>query len=910
MLDRVRAPGPGRAPVPVRRLRPPSELVDRDPELETLGQAWADALAGRARVVVVEAEAGMGKSALLEDFVGQLDDRAVHWLRCDEFERDIAFAGAERLLGGRIRLVGCSEVEVGRRLLAWFGESQRRTGALVLAVDDAQWLDLPSARSLAFALRRLRADRVLALVARRDGADRLGRVLTEDPAATSVVRLAPLNADAVTRLARRLRDWDLPGSSAGELVDRTHGVPLLVAEAIRGAARPDELVGGRRVSWTVTAMAARMLAQLDPATRALVEAAAVLAEPADVVVLGRLAEIDDPSVALASGLSAGLIRIDDDGAAACAHDLLQDAIYRAIPLPRRRALHRRAVELTLGDRRLGHLAAACDQPDPDLVVALIDAAVQARRQRRYALAAAHRLRARAVCGDPELRNQLLLEAILDRVSAQDLAGADELAPLVDPSAGGALRPLALGLLARESGRVQPARHLLREALDRALADQDAELSAAAGVAQAVLDVRLNEGRAAVDSAGWALDSADPELAADARTNQALAWWQRGEFEQALAVLDGATSPAADAPWDADIIAVRGVVGLYAGQWPEALADFDAAVALDPVWRPSTNHCQSRVLRAKTRQLLGDWDGAAVDCAVARTLAKTGAQVWNIPLAYGQSIDVPAWRGQFETAADYLAEVDASLRVLTQAQVLDVVVDHRLTLAMARDEPDAVIDLLTPLWPTGYLDRVGIIRVHRWSQQCWIVAHLERGDLAEAERALDRYRATLERWPGGIVPHRLGWLQGRLAEARGEPIAARDHYASDLLSPETRRTPYQLAEVLLALGRLERVLGNRREALDHLGQAREIFARLRAAPAETRCTAELAACGLQVTLSDPLRLTPREEDVASLVARGYTNKEVAAELFLTPKTVEFHLGKIYAKLGIRTRGELRRLRTGR
>lgn len=74
--------------------------------------------------------------------------------------------------------------------------------------------------------------------------------------------------------------------------------------------------------------------------------------------------------------------------------------------------------------------------------------------------------------------------------------------------------------------------------------------------------------------------------------------------------------------------------------------------------------------------------------------------------------------------------------------------------------------------------------------------------------------------------------------------------------------------------------------------------------------ELAACGLQATLGDPLRLTPREEDVVSLVARGYTNKEVAAELYLTPKTVEFHLRKIYAKLGIRTRGELRRLRMGR
>lgn len=512
-----------------------------------------------------------------------------------------------------------------------------------------------------------------------------------------------------------------------------------------------------------------------------------------------------------------------------------------------------------------------------------------------------------MCADPSRRDQLLLEALVDRVCAQDLVGAEELVARADGGEGGALRSLALGLLARESGQIAAARRLLREALEAAIADQDEALCARAGLAQAVLAVRLNEGEAAVRAVAWAEDARDPEVAADARTNKALGLWQLGEHERAIAVLDEALSPAGDAAWDADLLAVRAMVRQYLGQLPEALTDYDAAVALDPVWRPSTNHSRTRVLRSKTRMLLGDWDGAAVDAAAARALAQAAAQAWSIPLAYAVSADVPAWRGQFDVAAEYLAEADAALRVLRPPQVLDFVVDHRLALATSRGDHGAVIDLLTPLLRTDYLDRVGIIRAHRWPYQCWIGTQIALGDLAGAERALTGYERALDRWPGGAVPPRLGWLRGRLAEARGEPLLARDHYLSDLRCAQSSRTPYAYGELLLAVGHLERVLGNRREALDQLTRAQRIFVSLRATPAENRCTAELRASGLRASLANPLTLTPREEDVVSLVARGYTNKEVAAELYLTAKTVEYHLGNVFAKLGLSSRRELRRLR---
>jgi len=119
-------------------------------------------------------------------------------------------------------------------------------------------------------------------------------------------------------------------------------------------------------------------------------------------------------------------------------------------------------------------------------------------------------------------------------------------------------------------------------------------------------------------------------------------------------------------------------------------------------------------------------------------------------------------------------------------------------------------------------------------------------------------------------------------------------------------PLLHGQVLHTAGRLERSLGHRREAIDHLQGAHAIFHRLRAAPYESRCADDLASCGLTSSSSGPMRLSEREQDVVALVERGLTNKEVAAELFVTAKTVEYHLGNVYAKLGIASRRELRRL----
>ena len=880
-------------------------LVGRDVELRALYGALTRARQGRAQVVVVEGEPGIGKSALLGTFVQGARLTGVRWLRCDEFAAGHAYGAADRLVGGE-PLSGRSPVAAGRRVLGWFGERQdEEADVAVLVVDDAQWLDQASANALQFAVRRLRADRVLILVGRRAVPAAVGDLQADDPEATTLLRPARLDGASVCALARRVRGWDLGPELGDEVVTRTGGLPLFVTAVVRGAVDRDQLVSGTALPASAATAVGRLLESLEPPARRLVEATAVLAEPTSLVVLGQVAEVADPSAALTSAAVSGLVISDEHGDVACAHDLLSAAVRYGLSPARRRELHLRSATWTTGDRRLAHRTAASDRPNPLLVKELLAAAESARATLRYGTAAEHRLRAREVSPDVSERERLLVDALVEQVEAQELDRARELAPLVRRGPASSRRSLALGLLAAESGEVGSARTLLQESLDLASGAGDDMAATRAALAGAVLEVRLGDGVAALKLLDHAGGGSDPEIATDVLTTTGIALWLVGDPDRALSLLGSYAPTWAGTPWEADLLGVRGMVSLYAGRLPEALRDLDAAVSLLHLWRPSTNQSRIFALRSTTRFHVGDWDGAAVDAAAARALAEGPTQLWSAALALAVSVDVPAHRGRWEVAEDYLS------RALTAtppvAQVSDVVASHAAGAALAREDYAEVLEVLDPLWSDAFLERRSR---HGWLGpliEARIVACAAVGRLTDAAEDLDRYEALVVRWPGGVTPPRMGWLRGMLAEARRKPRAARASYDSDLADQTMARYPFERAQVLLASGRLERMLGNRRLAIDRLTQARDVFARLRAQPYLERCTRELAACGLPSHLADPLALTTREDDVVALVLRGYSNKEVAAELFLTTRTVEYHLRNVYAKLGVSSRHELRRRR---
>jgi DNA-binding CsgD family transcriptional regulator len=829
------------------------------------------------------------------------------WVRCEEFEQAMELGLVAILLGDR-DLGTCSQVEAGRRLLARLSELQSADRVGIVVVDDAQWMDRSSAQALRFALRRTRVDRILFLLARRPGARGATDRWTADPSATTLITPGPLGPEAVGELAQRLRGWRLSPRQADALARRTEGVPLLVGAFLRGAPSPTALVEGAEVPATVAEAASRLLAGVDEGARRLVEASAVVAEPIELLILGRIAQVSEAGRAATEGAAAGLLRLGGGELVDSAHALLRDAVYAAISVDDRRRLHARAAEETSGDRRLAHRAAATAQPDPELVEALLAAADLARESLRFGRAATLRLRARSVCGDVDRRDALLLEAVLGFVEAEELDRAETWAVRARQAPPSALRSLALGLLAREQGRVGEATTLLWDARRRARTDGDLVMQDRADLAAAVLHVRLNDSGPALDILRGSPAADDPELTTDLLTTRGIAQWQAGTAEQALVLLQAAPTTPEAAPWHADLVAVRGMVQLYAGNLAAALADLDTAVAQTHLWRPSTNQTRTFVLRSSTRMFLGDWDGAAVDAAAARALAEASPESWSLALTSAVSAEVPTQRGQWDVAAGHLERARTALTTLPTEPVDDAVAYHEMTLALARDDPEEVQRVLWTRRSEEYLVRLAALRSYRWILPGWIAACLRLGQLAAAELELARYVTLLRRWPGGPAPGRLGWLRGRLAEARGDPLTARSSYAEDLADPRTATVPFVHAQLLYASGRLERAVGNRRVAVDRLAAARGLFLELGAVPDVERCREALGDAGLRSSVADPLSLTAREEDVAALVGRGHTNKEVAAELFLTDKTVEHHLHHVYRKLGITTRQELRRLRS--
>jgi DNA-binding CsgD family transcriptional regulator len=480
----------------------------------------------------------------------------------------------------------------------------------------------------------------------------------------------------------------------------------------------------------------------------------------------------------------------------------------------------------------------------------------------------------------------------------------------------AAKDYAFGLLAIEDSDVPVAKQLLGRAAEQAARSGHRDLQARADLALAELQLSLNEADDAISTTADATDISDDELVHDLRSHRAMALWQRGDLAAALHLLADAPSSLPTTSWQPDMLAVRGMVRTLTGELDRALADLDAALSSPGLWRRSSNFSRALIFRANTRYYVGDWDGAAVDASAARAVADGQVQAWTAPMANAVSSHVPANRGQRELAADRLERAREVLRAVHSTPVLGAVIAGEVMLATTFEDWDTVQRTLTPLRNEMVMARLGPTRMFRWVMTSWVVACLRLGDHVRAADAVVEYEATLARWPGGPIPARLEWLKGQLAEARDDPDAAHRHYLAELADPVLVSTPFLHAQVLHTAGHLNRVTGHRRDAIEKVSLAQRIFLGLRAAPYAERCSAELAACGLPAKASengasgsDRLTLTEREEDVVALVARGYTNREIAAELFVTAKTVEYHLGNVFAKLGLRSRRELRRARAG-
>ncbi len=299
-------------------------------------------------------------------------------------------------------------------------------------------------------------------------------------------------------------------------------------------------------------------------------------------------------------------------------------------------------------------------------------------------------------------------------------------------------------------------------------------------------------------------------------------------------------------------------------------------------------------------ITGEWDEALIQARVSKSIVADDQQVWMAGRADALLATIAAYRGEWEAAVAHLAQADeAATRHSSFEAVLLARTAHG-ALARARRQHEQVIELLAPL-PALVPKLSGLF----W-WPALVSAFIDSGRLDEGEQSLrDLAGASAAR--GLDFAARLAALAARLDAARGRPDKALAGYEQATARFGADDPLLERALTLHAYGQLLAATGDRRNAVEQLRQAHTLLAGAGAKAFLASVDADLAASGIRPSASGPtstLTLTEREHDVALLVARGLSNPEVGAQLYISRKAVEYHLANIYGKLGIKSRRELR------
>ena len=895
-----------------------SVFVGRQPELGALRLELERAADRHPRVVLIEGEAGIGKSTLLGQFCD--DVHGAHVLRAagEQTEQLLTYGIAEQLLGRKLTKGRRDPLAVGTVLLSAIDRAQGRDRVVVVVVDDLHWADEQSAAALLFALRRLVADRVLAVMSSRPGelgTGELGvagqgweRFVAGDERATRV-RLGGLSAADVSMLAESLAFAPLPRPIAARLVEHTGGNPLY-CRALLEELRPDVLRRSDGVLPAPKAFRSVLLARLSRLTNSaqlLVTAASVLGERCSLRTAAKLAGLDEPVDALQQAVAAGLLREEGIGASAevaFSHPLTRAAIYSDLgPAPRRR-LHARAAGLLSGVAALSHRVAAATGSDDTLARDLESAAATARSQGQSARAAAWLEQAADLSSSPGGRERLLLEALDVLVTAGDVGRGLALEQRLVDVPESALRGALVGeldLLAGRSDRLEARLSARWEARDP-VRDRAATARAAMTLALYLyVAARVSESlvwseRALESEAG------DPTVDAICRSHvslcQACLYGRRGEW----GFDDLPDDPSAVPMGYTDALMMRGQAKLLREDYGGSVDDMGMVAARVRAGVPCRYPSQSLGMMSYAEYRLGRWDDAAVHSELAVSLSHDADRAWDFPFVHCMASYVPAARGEWDVAS---AHVDASRRA-AQAFAVPVAVwaanAARVALADARGNHEEVLVAAGTVRRVGHAEVLGRPGVWEWRQnELEAMIALER--FAEASLALSELEQAAERVDLRSGRVSAAGLRGRLAAATGDDDEADVAFADAWTNAEAVSAPFLVAWLGLTDGSRLRLAGRRREAIERLQAARRLLAHLGARPYLKRCDAELDACGVRVPGQDDdpvTELTRAEVAVARLVVSGRSNKEVASELFVSVKTVEFHLRHVYQKLGVRSR----------
>jgi DNA-binding CsgD family transcriptional regulator len=900
---------------------PRAGLLDRVSECAVLDRLVARVRAGHSGVLVLRGQAGIGKTALL----GHLSTAA---LGCRiaraagvESEMELPFAGLHALcvpmLGRLGRLPGPQRDAlntafgvsagappdrflVGLAVLSLLADAAEEQ-PLVCIVDDAQWLDGVSAQTLAFVARRLLAERVGVVFALRESGHE--DQLTGLPELV----IGGLPADD----AGRLLDATIPGRLDARVRTRilgeAAGNPLALLELPRGST-PIAFAGGfglpedTPLSSRIEHGFVQQLESLSADTRRLLLLAA--AEPlGDVPLLWRAAEL--LGIRRESAVSAEAARlVEIGGRVRFRHPLVRSAAYRAASTPQRREVHRALAEATDArldpDRQAWHRALAADGPEEAIAAELERSAGRAQARGGMSAAAAFLQRAAELTPDPPRRVGRSLAAaqakldVADTASASDLLTVAELGPLDELQRARLERLGAQIAFASQRGRDAPP--LLLKAAKR-LDFLDATLARETyleAIAAAMFAGRLGVGP-------------DP----------------RGVAEVARA---SSREHGGDAP---DLL-----LGALVTRFSEGYA-----ASVEPLMRalraflePESGGTDQRWLTLACRLAQDLWDDELWHVLATRSVRvarETGA-LNLLPNALNHLAALHVHSGAFAAAAALIDEVEG----ITQATGIPPLGYAAASLAAARgDELQHKLE-----WSRRSLvERGEGSGLALW---WWLVALLRNGQsrygeaLVEARRACehedvmaygwalvelveagvrsgaqDEAAAAFERLSERTQASGTEWALGVEARCRALLSANESLYRDSVERLAGSRAAVELARSQLLFGEWLRRENRREDARAQLRAAHDSFSRMGAEAFAERARRELSATGETVrkrTVETLDELTAQEAQVARLATDGLTNPEIGAQMFISPRTVEYHLRKVFTKLGISSRKELRRV----
>ncbi|WP_421106068.1 ATP-binding protein [Streptomyces sp. NEAU-S77] len=865
-------------------------------------------------VLIVTGEPGAGKSTLLALAADRHQGRVLR-MTGSESEANLPFAGLHQLLRPilddaarlparqRSALLGAIGAEdddatgppdrllLGVALLALLSDLAQRSPLLVL-VDDLHWIDTGSLEALAFAARRIDGEPLAVLAGTRDTTGAAA------PAAFSgfpTLALGPLDAAAAVQLLDR-QPYPPTGGRRMRVLDQAAGNPLALVELARAYGTNGTAPAGLTHSPDPTGLthptdstAEDLLPPTDRLMRLYAADLDALPDATRRALL--LVAADERAVAgrieaLAPAEAAGLLRITGGGDARRArfrHPLIRSAIYHSVPLADRRRAHRDLAASLTGepDRRAWHLAAAAEGPDEAIAAALEESAGRARTRGGYTAAVTALERAAELSPAPHDRARRLVAAAREAVATGQPHWVRELAAraraLTDDPALVAEASLRVGQVLTLSAEHDTALTLLtRAAEDPRLRRTAVGLASVAGFYSGDEDHRLAI-RERAQGDPWTLTVTDPTEARSERVAALPALVERADGDPALLNSLGAMA------WllDETALAVR-IFDDALDRWrlrgtlPTGLGCTAGWAYLDHgLW------AQARIAAANTASSVAGMPHleAAVRSLEAAPLALTGRTA------------------EARTAAS------AALSLVDPHRSRAVAVRARWALGMAAvaegDQTTAYEQFRLLFTPDG--DPVHYACSHAGVAEL-AAAAVRTGHHAEAAAIVDRTEKRLADDPSPRMRALIHRAHALLDPSRAEP-----HFTSALADPAGRQWPFERAQILLDHAEWLRRAHRITDARPLLHTALETFRRLGAHPWTDRAQAELRAAGVDPAPTTPdalTSLTPQQQHIIRLAAKGLSNREIGERLFLSPRTVGSHLYRSFPKLGVTARAQLR------